>query len=217
MDRCGAVFAVAVALAEDFRRETTTPVYHLPMAVSSSFLRNAEAAPADVQSIRRPIVGCTGQINRSYDWDLIEEIRQRIDRVFGRPNVHWLGPRPHGLLPDYLNAFDVGLNPLLMSHHADRRSPLRLFDYMSTAKPIISTAIREAFEHQEHLLIASSAEECVDLLREVLAGRIAVDAEARRLYIQGQTWERRAEHLLEGMMALIHPVTGKPAGRDSSG
>ena len=237
MNRCGAVFAVAVALAEDFHRETETPVYHLPMAASSSFLGDPGPIPADLQPIHRPIVGCTGQINRSYDWNLIEalsatapeasfvfigpvfdepqEIRQRIDQVFGRPNVHWLGPRPHERLPCYLQAFDVCLNPLAVGYHADRRCPLRLFDYMSTQSPIISTAIREAFEHQEQVLIGHSTDECARLLREALDGRIRVDARARRTYVKGHTWERRAEYLLGKITALIRRDEKKPTDHRS--
>lgn len=238
MDQCGAVFAVAVALAEDFRRETWRPVYHLPMAVSSSFLRQVEPMPSDLRPIPRPIVGCTGQINRSYDWNLIEalsraapqasfvfigpifdepnEIRRRIDQVLGRPNVHWLGPRPHESLPAYLASFDVCLNPLAVSDHADRRSPLRLFDYMSTQSPIVSTAIREAFEHQKHVEIGRSTEECVRLVQEALAGRIEVDPGMRRAYLEGHTWERRAEYFLERMTALVRDAReGQPQDRGS--
>lgn len=226
MDQCGAVFAVAVALVEDFRRETRTPVFHLPNAVSASFLHQPGPMPSDLRALPHPIVGCTGQINGSYDWDLIEamstatpqasfvfigpifdepnEIRRRINRVLGRPNVHWLGPRPHESLPAYLAHFDVCLNPLAVSHHADRRSPLRLFDYLSTKSPIISTAIREAFEYQEHVTIGRSTEKCVGLLHEALAGRIVVDPKVRRAYVEGQTWERRAEYLLERLVELAH-------------
>jgi glycosyltransferase involved in cell wall biosynthesis len=225
MERCQAVFAVAIALVEDFRRETATPVYHLPNATSSSFLGDVGPVPADLCSLRRPLVGCTGQINRSYDWDLIEalsvaapdasfvfigpvfdeprEIRRRIDQVLGRPNVHWLGPRPHGMLPSYLQSFDVCLNPLAAGYHADRRSPLRLFDYMSTSRPILSTAIREAFEHQEQVVVGRSREECAKLLRAALGGRINIDAEARRAYVRRHTWERRGDFLLERLTAMI--------------
>jgi hypothetical protein len=162
-------------------------------------------------------VGCIGQINSSaYDWELIEHLSasfpsahfvfigprfkeqsnsaaNRIEAVFGRRNVHWLGPKPHAHLPAYLRRFDVCINPLCVSEHNHRRSPLRLFDYLTTDRPIISTAIAEASNHVPFVSIAKDKEEFRRFLDEALKQKTAADLQPRWDYIAANTWQARAD------------------------
>jgi teichuronic acid biosynthesis glycosyltransferase TuaH len=219
LDRSDIVFAVADALAEDFRKTTSTRVETLRNAASRSFIneaRNLIRSPVDLADIRRPIIGCVGQLSDSnYDWDLIEEVSKalpevslvfigpilektpRVVSILRLPNVWWLGPRPHHELPVYLNWFDICFNPLVSSEHSDRRSPLRLYDYLTTYKPILSTAIREAHAHRPFVEIGRSKGECVDILRRFIAKPWAEDLQARHHYIERNTWENRATEFLQ--------------------
>jgi glycosyltransferase involved in cell wall biosynthesis len=124
------------------------------------------------------------------------EVQRPMEAVMARPNVKWLGPKPHDELPGYLRGFDVCLNPLAITEHNDRRSPLRLYDYLATDRPILSTAIREAFTHGPLVETFKTADEGVALLRRMLAGEIRVDKAARMAYLQNNTWEARAEYFL---------------------
>jgi hypothetical protein len=84
----------------------------------------------------------------------------------------------------------------------DRRSPLRLYDYLTTQKPVISTPVREAYEHLPHIHIAKNAKEAAVLARRILAGDLPVDAAAREQYIGGQTWATRAKQLLGELLQV---------------
>src|ERR1019366_3560303 len=117
----------------------------------------------------------------------------RIDALFSRSNVHWLGPKPHDHLPAYLRQFDVLINPLLVNDHNNRRSLLRLYDYLTTDRPIVSTAIAEAFNHVPFVNIAKDKEEFRRLLGEALTLKAAPDLERRREYIAANTWHARAD------------------------
>jgi glycosyltransferase involved in cell wall biosynthesis len=227
LNRANVVFAVAEALSEDFRSQTRTAVVTCRNAVSRSFIqrmRQGPTPPRDLAKLRRPIVGCTGQINRSYDWDLIAELarqfpaasfvfigqmfeepspmREKIRSVLQMVNVHWLGPRPHEQLPEYLAGFDVCFNPLVVSEHNDRRSPLRLYDYLATDKPILSTAIREAAVHRPFVHIGATAAECGDILNRFIDGQHDCDLADRHHYIEQNTWEDRAALLLEALQRI---------------
>jgi Glycosyl transferases group 1 len=224
LDRANIVFAVAEALSEDFRNQTQAPVVTCRNAVSRAFIermRQPPTPPRELAKVRRPIVGCTGQINRSYDWDLIADLarrfpavsfvfigpmfeepspmREKIHSVLQMVNVHWLGPRPHEQLPEYLAGFDVCFNPLQVSEHNDRRSPLRLYDYLATDKPILSTAIREASVHRPFVHIGTSAAECADILKRFVKGQHDCDLADRHRYIEQNTWESRAALLLQSL------------------
>jgi len=175
------------------------------------------AAEIEFASIPTPRVGCVGQINSSaYDWELIEHLSanfpsaqfvfigprfkegsssaaDRLETVFARPNVHWLGPKPHAHLSAYLRRFDVCINPLCVSEHNHRRSPLRLFDYLTSDRPIVSTAIAEAFNHVPFFGIGNDKEEFRQLLGEAFKVKVAPDLERRRDYIAANTWQTRAD------------------------
>ncbi len=219
-------FAVARLVQDDLQADArevgvSTPVEYLPMAASRSFVeamgRHSHPRPGDLPPGK--VVGCTGQINRSYDWALIAAVadalpdvslvfigpliepdpseRARIMHVLKKPNVHWLGKRPHEQLPAYLAHFDVCLNPLAVTAHNDRRSPLRLFDYLATDRPVLSTAIAEAFEHLPHLDIGRDEAECVSAIRAMLAGDRPVDLASRHRYMLANTWEARARAMVD--------------------
>jgi teichuronic acid biosynthesis glycosyltransferase TuaH len=124
-------------------------------------------------------------------------MREKIHSVLQLANVHWLGPRPHEQLPQYLAGFDVCFNPLLVNEHNDRRSPLRLYDYLATDKPILSTAIREASVHRPFIEIGTSTQDCASILRRFVDGQHDCDLTQRHRYIEQNTWENRASLVLE--------------------
>jgi len=233
LNRADVVFAISEALSEDFRNQTQTPVVTCRNAVSRSIIeriRQPSPMPPDLGKLPRPIVGCTGQINRTYDWELIaalarelpdvsfvfvgpivEEpspIGQKIKSVTQIANVHWLGPKPHEQLPGYLSGFDICFNPLLVNEHNDRRSPLRLYDYLATDKPILSTGIREAQIHVPFVEIGQNAPQCADILRQFMGAQYDRRIEERRRYIEQNTWEDRAALLLGALQGLPRRAAG---------
>jgi glycosyltransferase involved in cell wall biosynthesis len=178
------------------------------------------AVPEELRDVRGRIVGCIGRVDpQGYWWDLVEGLsaffpdvtfvfvggltgrsgvaRERALRALGRRNVRWVGEKAHKELPRYLARFDLCLNPMAVTEANDRRSFLRLYDYLATEKPILSSAVREAKEHEGHVVIGRELQECVVLLGEMLDGAKPVQREERRRYAELNTWERRAAVLWE--------------------
>ncbi len=216
---CDVAFAISHQLAEDLRQKTQTPVFYSPNAVSESFVSALAGPPAEkppeLQGLAGKIVGCVGQISGAgYDWPLIEALadavpeanfvfigplleglrgsQAEVGRVFQKPNVRWLGPRPHSDLPKYISAFDVCFGPYQVNAIKNRSSPLRMYDYLCTNKPVLFTPIHEVCEHREFLEVGATAEECARLIRKTLSPEYRVDSRARRRFIQDNTWEKRA-------------------------
>jgi glycosyltransferase involved in cell wall biosynthesis len=225
LGQCDAVFAVSRLLADDFRTRTLGKVFYLPNGVEESFLNAAPQRRPTNLPTDKPILGSIGQINSTYDWPYIMELaaslpearlcfvgnvsqvdpptRQEIfDHLKNTPNILWLDEQPHEQLPAYMQHFDISLCPLKADDYADRRSPLRIYDYLTTNSPIISTPIREAFEHLPHIHIAKTAKEAANVARKILDGEFTVDFTARRQYIAQQTWPIRASQFLEELLQL---------------
>lgn len=225
---CDARFAMAPLLVNDYsQRYPDHPFNLLHDAVSSSFLGSrASAAPRELAPIRGrggPLVGCIGQINGAYDWDLLEaasnanprtqfvfignlfeegEVTQRIRRFFERDNVHWLGRIDHDRLPEFLHHFDICLNPLAVSEHNHRRDPLRIYDYLTTDAPIFSTELEGVGMHREHIELFPRREDLIARLGQV-PGPLAESALAsRRTYIAANRWEDRAREFVGRVLRI---------------
>jgi len=138
----------------------------------------------------------------------------------GQENVRFVGSVEHARVPDYQFAADV----LLMqysgdTHHAGRCSPLKLFEYMAAARPMVSTdlpVLHEVLRHEENaLLVAPDSEAALSAaivrLREErsLADALARTARAESL---GYTWDARARRILS--KALPDRQRPSPAGLD---
>jgi len=222
---CEARFAMAPLLVRDYaERYPGDPFELLHDAVSGSFLGFEQVpVPPEMDGIRQrggPIVGCIGQINGAYDWDLLEavstahpgtqfvfignlfeegEVTQRIRRYFERDNVHWLGRIDHDRLPGFLQSFDFCLNPLAVSDHNHRRDPLRIYDYLTTRAPIVSTDLDGVRMHRDFVEIYASKEELILRLGAIPEPLDHAAIERRRSYISSETWEDRARQFVAGL------------------
>ena len=222
---CDAAFAVSRLLVEDFQPRARGKVFYLPNGVEESFLNTGNLPrPANLPG-DRPILGSIGQINGTYDWDYIAELaanlpearlclvgniseseprwqREIAKHLTGIPNILFIDRQPHEQIPAYIRHFDILVCLLRAGEFSDRRSPLRLYDCLTTQRPIISTPIREALEHLPHVHIAGSAKEAAAKRGRIFAGEFPVDTVARRNYIERQTWGIRARQLLDELMGM---------------
>lgn len=133
-----------------------------------------------------------------------EEVARRKEEAKDLVNVKFTGFVPNTDVPAYLAAGDV----LLMPYSAECRpprwmSPMKLFEYMASRRPIIATDLPALRKHLEHgrnsLLIAlGDADALVEAIEEVVsrpqdAGRLA---EAAYEDVRPHTWDNRARDVL---------------------
>lgn len=224
------VFAITEKLREDFQSRYQGLAFEvLGNALSDSFLHEPEKDQQDlelrkIRTAGRPIVGIVGQINKSYDWDLLEsaadanprmqlvfignvfeegEETVRIHNFLRRSNVHWLGPKQHGLLKGYMESCDVLLNPLLVNAQNDRRDTLRLYDYLSTKSTVASTAIDSAKRHGNLVKVYSSSSDMISFLGRLPTSVSDEEVARRHAYLVENTWASRGRQLTEALMSKM--------------
>ncbi len=125
------------------------------------------------------------------------------------PRVHFLGYLPMRELPDNLAVADVLVLPNTGRQQvsAEFTSPLKLFAYMASGKPIVASdlpSIREVLDDASAVLVpadtpAALAEAITELLSD--APRAAALAHAARARVERYTWDARA---LAVCSALTH-------------
>ncbi len=143
-----------------------------------------------------------------------ENIKKWKDE-FDPLNVTYHGFVPHSQLKRYMLGFDVLLAPYQRDvrteggkHNASRwMSPLKVFEYMATGKPIIASdlpAIREILSHEEDALLCDPddpngwKESIIRLYKDpALRDRLGNNALAK--FLDNYTWDKRAERIMANL------------------
>jgi hypothetical protein len=128
------------------------------------------------------------------------------------PNLHFLGHRPHGFVRRAMAAADILLMPyqsrvsIGSGEHdtAQWMSPMKMFEYLGSGVPIISSdlpVLREILSHECNALLVPPADidawlAALDRLTTdvTLAERIGERGHAD--YLERHTWDHRANRLL---------------------
>lgn len=158
-----------------------------------------------------PVIGYFGAIAEWFDSELVEfAARQRpgyrfvlIGDTYGADvralmrmgNVDVLGERPYEELPEYLRDFDACMIPFRQGHRLARAaSPVKLYEYMAGAKPVVSTRLPELEGLGSGCLVSGTREEFVENIDAALA---MPDGERAGLaeFARANTWDARFEAL----------------------
>lgn len=176
-----------------------------------------------ILKIGKPIIGYYGALARWFDYDLLKAVAQKrpdLSFVLIGPdydhsispsgllrieNVYWLGVKPYDLIPDYLHYFDVATIPFQLNEITHSTSPLKLFEYLAGAKPVVITAMHESMRY-EGILVADgvTAQQRCDNFSEKLdqALRLRFDAgyisQIEEIARQN-TWDVRARQILDAL------------------
>jgi len=229
-----AIVAITHALAKDVqaRHQLNVPLVIEPDAVTP--VDYERITPARLVGNGRLKIGYCGHLYPGRGVELLIEVaRQRSELDF-----HFVGGEPvdidrlrasatdmtnitfHGFVPPqdvsrYLAAFDVLVAPYQRQIAAFGGgdiarwiSPMKLFEYMDAAKPIVISdlpAIAEVVSNEQHALLINPDDttawcEALDrLLDPTLRHRLGENA--RRLVRQQYTWSLRAERILNRFTA----------------
>ena len=194
------------------------------------FMKAAELTteiPADLAALPTPRLGFIGMIDLiRFDAELITALADSLDAhviIVGgamkgaerllpaHPRIHWLGMRPVAELPRYLRGMDVLLMPYKINEATRNIYPLKLYEYLATGKPVVTTAIPAVEPMRDLLYVSDSAG---DFLLNTSKALAEVDPEvvARRMQrASNHTWEshvRRKRELLQQWT----PPTRAPEG-----
>jgi glycosyltransferase involved in cell wall biosynthesis len=157
--------------------------------------------------LKPPVVGYLGTLNywidthllgrlaREHpDWTLVlvgpHDLLADLSPLEGLPNVVRTGRVPYADLPGYVKVFDVCLNPYVLDGVAEHCSPLKLYEYLASGKPVVSVDMPEARQFAGLVHIARDSDEFVRLVEGVLADGDG-DSAARMAEARNHTWRKR--------------------------
>lgn len=156
---------------------------YLPHAVDKSHFEIKDISiPDSIKDIKHPIIGYYGTITDSNDWEIIDYCSQErpayqfvfigkkfisLPELEKRPNIHFINKVPYNLIPNYGKQFDVAIMFWVMREWIKNSSPLKLLEYFSLNKPVVSVDIPEVREKFSNLVYLANGKEdfltCIDL------------------------------------------------------
>lgn len=235
------VFVTSAGLRDLHLRDVTGDIHLLPNGVDYAlFSRAKEMAPivpADIAQIPPPRCGYVGQLNEKVDFALLRAIAVRrpnysivlvgpyragslasdanFRRLLREPNVHYLGPKPHATIPNYLAALSVGLMPYVMTEWVKFGYPLKLHEYLAAGLRSVAVALPELAPYQHVVTIAASVEDWLQGLDcGVSKQRDPAFASVLQAEARANSWDVRVDRFLA--IVAAHRLSKERVGNASS-
>ena len=176
-----------------------------------------------VDANKRRIIGYYGAIAEWFDLDLIRKIAMQYpdclvllvgnDTVGAQSalgdlqNVAFIGEVPYARLPFFLYAFDVCLLPFKVIPLTLATNPVKVYEYLAAAKPVVSVDLPEMMQFGELVRRARSADEFLQQVSLALQPEDAAPdrEQARRTFAAAQTWDHRIAELDQALETLTLP------------
>jgi glycosyltransferase involved in cell wall biosynthesis len=181
-------------------------------------VHQAYTEPEDMKEISGPRIGYIGALDASrLDTKIIELIAKErpqwnivlvgpADEVFAQsalhqiPNVHFLGGKKMALLPSYVAAFDVCINPQYQNEITRGNYPLKIDEYLAMGKPTVATRTAAMKIFEAHTYLADTPEEYPALIERALAEDTVEKQHERIGFAHSHTWESSVHDLYKAIL-----------------
>ncbi len=210
------VITCSVVLTEQKKKLGIIPLY-LKNGVDYKMYNegiSSSKTATKLSSLTKPVLGYTGSIHSErLDIDLIEQVANRRpewsfvfigpsflspqdqQRLLQKKNIYLLGARPYTELPSLMYQFDILMLPHLITPFTESLDPIKIYEYLATGKPVVSTPVSGARDYSQYIYLASDAEGFIKQVESGLLEEANLRYE-RRLLASKQDWEDRISQLL---------------------
>ena len=190
--------------------------------------------PHDQAGIPTPRIGFFGVIDERADLGLVTQVaalRPDWQLVMIGPvvkidpetlpqadNIHWLGPKSYGELPDYLAGWQLGFMPFALNEATRFISPTKTPEFLAAGLPLVSTRIRDVVRPYGDRGLVEIADDAGEVVRrcEMLLSRpreawlAAVDR-----HLSAGSWDKTWAAMLDTIMRA-GPVADPRPDRDGA-
>lgn len=118
-------------------------------------------------------------------------------KIIDLPNVVYLGGIPQNQVPDFLKSLDVCLIPHKDNAYSRSMSPLKLFQYLASGRPIVSTRVAGTEKWSDLIMIADSYESFVDSIDKTLIFDTLEKSFRRVTAAKNESWDGKVSAMLD--------------------
>lgn len=184
---------------------------YFPNGVNLAHFLEKKEQPIEYKYIDKPIVVYVGAIEEWFDFNLFNEMAKRMpdfafvvigpDKLAKQyineiENVHILGRRSYDQLPAYLQYANVGIIPFNVKEYAhllDYVNPLKLYEYMVSGIPVVSSKWKELELINSPAQLAENLNQFIDAIKEAVRD---TDKEKYISFAKQHSWTSRVDNLL---------------------
>ncbi len=109
-------------------------------------------------------------------------------------NCHILGARPYDQIPAFMAGFNICIAPHVVSPFTESLDPIKMYEYMATGKPTVSTACAGFRDLKDMILVANDSSQFADYVNQALIEKTE-KADTRVNWARQQTWDRRVDEI----------------------
>jgi glycosyltransferase involved in cell wall biosynthesis len=193
-------------------------------ALDERFIATPEKIPHRINKAR-PRLGYVGWITNRTDLELLSFIAKSrpgydliiagpkhanldIKVLMDQPNVIIKGPIPYEEVPRFLKTVDVCMIPHKDTLYSRSMSPLKLFQYLGSGRPVVSTSIAGVERWKALILIANDYQEFIQGIDTALTEDSEELSGKRIEAVKQETWGPRVEEMYRTVEKRLSPAKG---------
>jgi len=167
---------------------------------------NSIEIPKEFKDISSPIIGYVGSLTtlrldiellefiakQRKDWSIVlvgpEDENFKKSKLHELSNVHFLGRKDEGELPNYVKGFDIAMNPQQINNLTIGNYPRKIDEYLAMGKPIIATKTKAMEMFKDSVYLGSTKEEYITLIEKALIENSEELSRKRIQVAKSHTW-----------------------------
>ncbi len=229
-------FVVNTAPSLQEKWQQMKPSYLIPNAVDyNHFVRPLQVVDR-VRTKGNKLIGYFGNIERRIDYDLLADTFKQnpnwqlilagpvdqnyvTEEVKALKNVHFIGPYTYEELPHLIHSVDATLIPFQCDEVSKGIYPLKLYEYLSIGKPVVSTLFNPDILQPliNEVYLSSETESLSSAIQKALNEKNNEIVQRRKRIASQNTWEERANLFLQLLTRDDHDKCNKEQIKDIPG
>jgi teichuronic acid biosynthesis glycosyltransferase TuaH len=177
--------------------------------------------PKDIMYIPGPIIGYVGALQsirldmeilryvakQRPHWNIVlvgpEDGEFQKSDLHSIQNIHFLGGKNPDLLPAYISAFDVCLNPQIVNQVTIGNYPRKIDEYLAMGKPVVATRTEAMSAFADHVYLGDTKEDYVRLIDQALTQNSEALRQERIRFAGTHTWTNNVGEIYKAIKKVL--------------
>jgi len=155
------------------------------------------------------IITYVGTISDWFDFDSVLESLNAHDKIIYfiiGPNeidipvnerIVYIEPIEHIYVKDVLNKSDILIMPFHMNRLVEAVDPVKIYEYISSARPIIAKAYPEMRKFKKYVNLYNTTEDYCQAIDNILKNINLNNVERSDVFIKENTWKNRVQSIIK--------------------
>lgn len=186
-------------------------VYLIQNGCDISFFDNHKNLPIDWQPpiAEGRVIGYIGALAFWVDTNILADIAVKfpkenillvganisLNNLPQLKNISFVGHQSYDRIPAYLERMDVALIPFKQNQITRATNPIKMYEYLSLGKPVVSSLIPEVVPYKEFIYISKDKEEFINNINIALNETDTSLKEGRRGIAINNSWKSRVNEI----------------------